>query len=164
MPKTFSEQHIYFSINLYVLKLKKKKNKPNYLEMNPPNPHGKEEKTYSSTRPHKLYSSILTSLSEFPLKSNGRLKLKAVMPNITKIFLYCVAFKIFSKNKRRRYDLSHPTGKVWGSHSRMILLDWAHETTPESTSQGHPTLPSISTLSALHRHQKSSSHLFLVSS
>ena len=67
--------------------------------MNPSNPHGKEEKTYSSTRPQTLCSSILTSLSEFPFKSNGRLKLKAVMPNITKIFLYCVAFKIFSKNK-----------------------------------------------------------------
>lgn len=101
--------------------------------MNPSNPHGKEEKTYSSTRPQKLYSSILTSLSEFPLKSNGRMKLKAVMPNITKIFLYCVAFKIFSKNKRRRYDLPHPTGKVRGTHGRMIILDWAHETIPAST-------------------------------
>lgn len=69
--------------------------------MNPSIHMGKEEKTYSSTRPQKLYSSILTSLSEFPLKSNGRMKLKAVMPNITKIFLYSWLLKYFQEQKEK---------------------------------------------------------------
>lgn len=67
--------------------------------MNPSNPYGKEEKTYSSTRPQKLYSSILTSLSEFPLKSNGRLKLKAVMPNIPRFSFTVWLLKYFPRTK-----------------------------------------------------------------